>query len=106
LALAQDDPVYDQLLERMVRDNSYVKISAPYRSPKMNPEFAYQKLRRILGEEKLLWASDWPWTQSEDSLTYKHWVNPFKHASHTDDKPQRSLADRLANNSKIFYEFD
>lgn len=106
LAMAHDDPVFDQLLERMVRDNSYVKISAPYRSPNMNPEFAYQKLRRVLGEEKLLWASDWPWTQSENYLTYKHWVNPFTHASHTNDKPQRSLADRLANNSKLFYEFD
>jgi predicted TIM-barrel fold metal-dependent hydrolase len=106
LALAQDDPVYDELLNRMVRDNSYVKISAPYRSPNMNPARAYQKLSQILGEEKLLWASDWPWTQNEDSLTYAQWANPFTGTDDSVGTSHPTLPDRLAKNAKLFYEFD
>lgn len=106
LALAQDDPVYDRLLEQMVRDNSYVKISAPYRSPNMNPARAYQKLKNALGEEKLLWASDWPWTQNEDSLTYKRWADPFADVAIKNPGSLSTLAHRLADHSRKFYEFD
>ena len=106
LPLSQDDPGYDKLLERLVIENSYVKISAPYRAPAMNPERAYQKLRQALGEDKLLWASDWPWTQNEKSLTYAQWANPFPAPENGGLGSCQTLAERLVKNAKTFYGFD
>jgi predicted TIM-barrel fold metal-dependent hydrolase len=105
LALGQDDPGYDRLLERLVVNNSYVKISAPYRSPAMNPDRAYAKLKQTLGEDKLLWASDWPWTQNEESLTYAQWANSFPQTENNRQEFSQNLPARLAENAKLFYGF-
>lgn len=106
LPLSQDDPTYDKFLERLVIENSYVKISAPYRAPAMNPERAYQKLRQALGEDKLLWASDWPWTQNEKFLTYAQWANPFAPPENAGPGSTQNLSDRLVDNAKAFYGFE
>lgn len=105
LAMAENDPAYDSLLETMMRNNSYVKISAPYRSPNMNPERAFEKLRSVLGETRLLWASDWPWTQNETALSYAWWADPFGKDQPQSQPAQQSLAHRLADNARRFYEF-
>ncbi|WP_282607945.1 amidohydrolase [Pelagibius sp. Alg239-R121] len=62
--------------------NLWVKTSAPYRVyPSLDPEGAamacrdsYQALRDSIGENALLWGSDWPWTQFEDGHSYSDTV--------------------------------
>ena len=105
LALAQDDPVYENLLEKMAANGSYVKISAPYRSPNMNPAKAYEKLKTALGYDRLLWASDWPWTQSESALTYAQWAEPFHDTDAASAPAHRNLPQQLAINAERFYGF-
>ena len=105
LVLAQDDPVYENLLEKMAANGSYVKISAPYRSRNMNPARAYDKLTAALGQDKLLWASDWPWTQSESALTYAQWAKPFHETDSAPTAVHRNLPQQLAINAELFYEF-
>jgi predicted TIM-barrel fold metal-dependent hydrolase len=91
-------PDYRALLERLVRLGAFVKISAAYRSPGLNVPKAIALLESELGIDKLLWGSDWPWTQHESGRDYTDW-------SHADGRPE-SLAQRLANNAKSFYEFN
>lgn len=100
LTHAECDPLYTALLSRMSRLNCHVKISAPYRAPNMDPVRAFKLLSEALGPDKLLWASDWPWTQNEDFLTYATWVRPFEEAA-----AQPSLAESLSNNARQFYGF-
>lgn len=60
-----------------------VKLSAPYRVfPDCPVELAAQKcgdlarmLMSSLGPERLIWGSDWPWTQHEDGQTYRDCVD-------------------------------
>lgn len=52
------------------RDQVWVKVSGTYRSA---PGAAADMLRRILdevGPDRLLWGSDWPWTQHEPGRRY------------------------------------
>ncbi|MEN9793743.1 MAG: hypothetical protein RJA17_283, partial [Pseudomonadota bacterium] len=88
---------YRVLLKRLAATNAYVKISASYRSPGLDVPSAIGLLRDELGEDKLLWASDWPWTQHEAGRGYIQWA----HA----DGETNSLAQRLAKNAELFYEF-
>lgn len=93
---AESDPVYDALLERMALLSAHVMISAPYRARNMNPRTAYARLKHALGASKLLWGSDWPWTQHRDALTYGAWVRPFG---------EENLAAALQDNAAAFYGF-
>ena len=88
---------YRLLLRRLAAMGAYVKISAAYRSPGLDTPRAIDLLRDELGEDKLLWASDWPWTQHEAGQDYVRWA----HA----DGEDNSLAQRLSKNAELFYEF-
>ncbi len=90
-------PDYRALLRRLATMGAYVKISAAYRSPGLDTPRAIDLLRDELGEDKLLWASDWPWTQHEAGQDYVRWA----HA----DGEDNSLAQRLSKNAELFYEF-
>lgn len=56
----------------------YVKVSAPYRCPGVDIARAYRMFRQEWGVERLLWGSDWPWTQHESGRDYPGWVRPFE----------------------------
>jgi predicted TIM-barrel fold metal-dependent hydrolase len=90
-------PDYRLLLKRLAAMGAYVKISAAYRSPGLDTPRAIDLLRGELGEDKLLWASDWPWTQHEAGQDYVRWA-------HADDE-DNSLAQRLSKNAELFYQF-
>ncbi|MCH6551363.1 MAG: amidohydrolase family protein [Planctomycetes bacterium] len=48
----------------------WVKLSAPYRLGGLDPApYAAAYLERF-GPERLLWGSDWPWTQHEAATSY------------------------------------
>lgn len=101
LPLAEQDPAYDRLIDRMCQLACYVKISAPYRSPNMNAQKAFDKLHTKIGADHLLWASDWPWTQHENELTYSDWASKL-----TISGAQTNLPKQFEANAKNFYGFD
>jgi len=104
LPAAEQDPMYQMLLDRMQHQGAYVKISAPYRAQNMNPQRAYDMLKSALGQDRLLWASDWPWTQNESYLSYESWADPFPTDPAGGANPR--LSDQLAVNAARFYGFD
>lgn len=52
----------------------WVKLSAPYRFP-ANARAIAEVLVAEAGPERLLWGSDWPWTQNADGMTYAKTLN-------------------------------
>jgi len=69
------DPGFRKLLEFGPGGPVRVKLSAPYRLAGLNPApYAASFLDR-LGPERLLWGSDWPWTQHEAATSYGECVD-------------------------------
>ena len=64
------DPGFRRLMEFGPGGPVWVKLSAPYRLDGTDPApYAAAFLDR-LGAERLLWGSDWPWTQNEVATSY------------------------------------
>lgn len=51
-------------------DALWVKLSAQYRTPKIDHRSIFEYWLAKIGDDRLLWGSDWPHTQFEDSQTY------------------------------------
>jgi predicted TIM-barrel fold metal-dependent hydrolase len=49
---------------------TWVKLSAPYRLGGGDAKAYAAALLRAAGPARLLWGSDWPWTQHSDGVTY------------------------------------
>jgi predicted TIM-barrel fold metal-dependent hydrolase len=64
------DPGFMALLREGARGRTYVKISASYRCGGNNVRYYTDALLKDLGPRRLLWGSDWPWTQFEAHRTY------------------------------------
>lgn len=64
--LGVDDPVFETARAVRTRRPLWVKISAPYRliAPQDWQALAGQWLQ-VAGADRLLWGSDWPWTNHE-----------------------------------------
>ncbi|MEZ5738381.1 MAG: amidohydrolase family protein [Burkholderiaceae bacterium] len=92
-----DDPRYRSLLARLRRSGHYVKLSAPYRSRGMDARAAIARLCDELDVSRLLWGSDWPWTQHEQGRDYVGWAALF------DGFP--GLAQRMADNAGRLFRF-
>ncbi|MFE9322267.1 amidohydrolase family protein [Nocardia sp. NPDC052278] len=61
----------DELILRLSRrQHVWVKVSAPYRSLTGAAEAMLKRLLDECGPQRLLWGSDWPWTQHESGRTY------------------------------------
>lgn len=74
-----------QLLQQLAtqRNDSnriYIKLSAPYRCGASFAPLA-QRLIETIGAEHLLWGSDWPFTQHENSQTYAAQMHAFQAAA-------------------------
>jgi predicted TIM-barrel fold metal-dependent hydrolase len=61
----------------------WVKLSAPYRLGRAEPKRVAERWLEIVGRERLVWGSDWPWTQHERGKDYERlreqldrWVGP------------------------------
>lgn len=87
------------LLEAMEGGNVWTKLSAPYRLGGLDPVPLAHALLSAGGMERLIWGSDWPWTQNAAGLTYastlawlEAWV-PEEHqrAAILGDNPARLL---------------
>ncbi len=62
------DPGFRAIAEVAVSRSLWVKLSAPYRSA-ANADHA-RALSDILGPDRLVWGSDWPWTRHETGRDY------------------------------------
>ena len=64
--LGVDDPIFDAARAVGARRSLWVKISAPYRllSPDLWPTMT-TRWAEVAGADRLLWGSDWPWTNYE-----------------------------------------
>ena len=69
--LKLDCPGFRALLDAVNSGRTWVKLSAPYRLGGVDPKPYVEALLRASGPQRLLWASDWPWTQNGEGMTYR-----------------------------------
>ena len=69
-ALGVDCPGFRTLLQAVGGGRAFVKLSAPYRLGGADPRPYARALLDRGGPGQLVWASDWPWTQHGEGLTY------------------------------------
>jgi len=74
--LGMDQPGFGQMLEQGLNGQVWMKVSGIYRlggSEQQNLDFARQALpllEQSFGLRRLVWGSDWPHTQHENSINY------------------------------------
>lgn len=68
--LQLDCPGFRALLDAVSAGRTWVKLSAPYRLGGVQAKPYVDALIRAGGPERLVWASDWPWTQHSEGMTY------------------------------------
>lgn len=68
--LRLDCPGFRALLAAVSEGRTWVKLSAPYRLGGVDPKPYAHALLHAGGAEQLVWASDWPWTQHSEDMTY------------------------------------
>lgn len=85
------DPLADAgfrlLLDAGRTGRTWVKLSAPYRSPVRDLRPHVRALLEHLGPERLVWGSDWPWTRHEGKHSYRDtyaWLSGW--VSRTEDR--------------------
>jgi predicted TIM-barrel fold metal-dependent hydrolase len=84
-------------VERLSKSRAvWVKLSAPYRLDGGEPRALAARWIDIVGPQRLLWASDWPWTAHEDGRDYRQqraqlddWIAPELRAAVLWDNPAR-----------------
>lgn len=75
----RDCPGFTAILKELGSGRVWVKLSAPYRFGHDRAERAAAILLREAGAERLMWGSDWPWTQHEaDGQTFGDCLNWLK----------------------------
>ena len=68
------DPGFRKLIEFGPGGQVWIKLSAPYRLGGLDPAPYAAAFLSHFGPERLLWGSDWPWTQHETSTGYAECV--------------------------------
>ena len=58
------------VLAAAAQGHTWIKLSAPYRLGGAHASIYARALLRECGPERLLWGSDWPWTQNAAAKTY------------------------------------
>lgn len=85
---AADCPGFAALLAASDSGRVWVKLSGPYRFAR-NADEAARRLLAAFGPQRLMWASDWPWTQFETRMRFEQclaWL-----ADWVPDPAQRSI---------------
>lgn len=67
--LPKDEPWIAALRDLAPSSDIWVKFSAPYRSP-VDIGLYPETILEILGDIRVVWGSDWPWTQHENKHDY------------------------------------
>ena len=58
-------------LDAVRAGNCWIKLSAPYRLSGVDPRIYVDAILAAGGEERLVWASDWPWVSYENQFNYQ-----------------------------------
>lgn len=73
-----DDPAFRATLEALDRGRAWAKLSAGYRlTPPSTAKDYAEALTRATGGERLVFATDWPFANHEDRMTYAQAVSDF-----------------------------
>lgn len=76
---AADDPTFQCVLKRLRRSSVHVKLSGPYRLGGRPAHDVARLWLSLLGEDRLVWGSDWPWTNHEAEVNYAGLLNALRH---------------------------
>jgi len=79
--------------------NLWVKLSAPYRSAKLNHRDVFRFWLEAIGETRLLWGSDWPHTRFETATSYAEQVQALYDLT----SDTQLIEQILSNNPKTLY---
>jgi predicted TIM-barrel fold metal-dependent hydrolase len=74
-----NSPAFQSVLRAVENGRTWVKLSAGFRfsTPEVAAMYA-KELVRVVGGERLLWASDWPFAAFEDKVTYADTLAAFR----------------------------
>ncbi len=93
-----DSPAIRKLFHLAERKPVYVKLSGGYRLEGADAVQYSRVLIARLGARRLLWGSDWPWTNHEAATTtYERCVNDFSHWVPGAEDRRRILWDTAAS---------
>ncbi|MGL4325600.1 MAG: amidohydrolase family protein [Beijerinckiaceae bacterium] len=88
------DPGFRALLSEGAKGRTFVKMSAGYRCGGQDVASCAGALLAVLGPRRLLWGSDWPFTQHEEGRTYATMVQDLVRC--VPDKAARDAMDQTA----------
>jgi predicted TIM-barrel fold metal-dependent hydrolase len=94
------DPGFRALLAEGGNGRTFVKVSAGYRSRGFDVASCAGALLAVLGPRRLVWGSDWPFTQFEHSATIDGVVNELKRWI-----PDRSARDAMDLTAMGLFKF-
>jgi len=96
-----DCPGFQAVLRAVAAGRTWVKLSAPYRlEAGWDPQVLVDRLLAEAGPERLLWASDCPWTAHEREVDFAATVDWFKAWV-----PDRRLRERIGMTGLRLYRF-
>jgi predicted TIM-barrel fold metal-dependent hydrolase len=96
-----DAPGWRATLRAVQGGRTWVKLSGGYRLDKgWDAAALAQKLLAEAGPERLLWASDWPHTGHEGSVTYRSTIDAFERWV-----PDAATRDRIGRTALELYGF-
>ncbi|EPC02766.1 hypothetical protein L861_23420 [Litchfieldella anticariensis FP35 = DSM 16096] len=95
------DPVIDRLCEGKESQRYWVKCSAPYRSQGDGLSDVSKRLLESLGPHRLMWGSDWPWTEHEHLYSYEKALHDIGQWI-----PESELEQVTSETARRFYGFD
>jgi len=78
----------------------WVKLSAQYRTPQLNHSKVLDYWRNNIGDQKLLWGSDWPHTRFESIQNYSQQINNLKNLI-TDEQLRDQIL--IVNPKKLYW---
>ncbi len=88
------DPGFRALLAEGPSGRTFVKASAGYRSKGLDVASCAGALLAVLGPRRLVWGSDWPFTQFEKAASFAGVVNEFRRW--IPDREARDIMDATA----------
>ncbi|WP_136066022.1 amidohydrolase family protein [Modicisalibacter radicis] len=100
-ANAWRDPVIDRLCAGGDDKRYWVKCSAPYRSRSDGLVEVSKRLLEELGPHRLMWGSDWPWTEHEHLYSFEKALDDAERWI-----PAADLATVMSETPRRFYGFD
>lgn len=101
LAEAWRDPVIDRLCRGGSARRYWIKCSAPYRSRSDGLVEVSKRLLDELGPHRLMWGSDWPWTEHERLYSFEQALDDAERWI-----PAADLATVMGETPRRFYGFD